>query len=111
MQTVERQILFQPVVAIIQNCAEIGILIAAFCCCLAPGVQSQDVFRVTACGPGLSDIVDGKDGTHDHANVVRVARVMVLWAGTNDLPTFKVPDLLQSIEDNFSSIFDLGGPV
>lgn len=35
------------------------------------------------------------------------ARVMVLWTGTNDLPTFKVPDLLQSIEDNFSSIFDL----
>ena len=34
-------------------------------------------------------------------------RVMVLWAGTNDLPTFKVPDLLHSIEDNFSSIFDL----
>ncbi|WP_263410331.1 GDSL-type esterase/lipase family protein [Terriglobus tenax] len=32
---------------------------------------------------------------------------MVIFAGTNDLPTFKVPDLLGFIEGNFQSIFDL----
>ncbi|MCU1321107.1 MAG: lipolytic protein family [Acidobacteriaceae bacterium] len=34
-------------------------------------------------------------------------KAVVLFAGTNDLPTFKVPDLMKFIEDNFSSIFDL----
>jgi lysophospholipase L1-like esterase len=33
--------------------------------------------------------------------------VMVILAGTNDLPTFKVPDLLRFIEGNFDAIFDL----
>lgn len=32
---------------------------------------------------------------------------MVIFAGTNDLPTYKVPDLLRFIEGNFLSIFDL----
>ncbi len=35
------------------------------------------------------------------------AKAIVIFAGTNDLPTYKVPDLLRFIEGNFLSIFDL----
>ncbi|CAN5498451.1 hypothetical protein BH10ACI4_BH10ACI4_28950 [soil metagenome] len=34
-------------------------------------------------------------------------KALVIFAGTNDLPTFKVPNVMKFIEDNFSSIFDL----